>query len=98
MGMRKSVRGGEYDTVDDLPTEGIAYAMQHRALQTKMEVHGVRHPDTMTMMADLVQKWYDQGRLVEVEPVAIQILELRREVLGNDNLWTLVAMRDLAVT
>lgn len=88
----------EYDTVDDLPTQMIGIALQQQALQTKLEVLGARHPDTMTMMVDLVHTWYSQCYYRKAEPVAIQVLELRREVFGPSHSGMLVAMHDLAIT
>lgn len=98
MGMRKSKRGAEYDTVDDLPTDRIAVALQRRALQTRFEVLGARHPSTMTMMVDLVHTWYHQGNYREAEPIAVLILELRKEVFGTDHEGTVTTMKDLAIT
>ena len=83
--MRRSIRGGVYDSVGDLRTEGIAYAMQRRAPQTKMEVLGVPHPDMIRMMVNLVYIWYYQSRYREVEPIALQVLELRKKIFGAED-------------
>lgn len=54
----------------------------------------------MTTMANVSNTWYEQGRYEEVEPepLAIQILEFRREALSAKHIETLITMYDLAHT
>ena len=76
MGMSKSARGGEYVMVHDVPTKGIAYAIQRQASSRRIEVLGIRHADTMAAMTSFFKIWCEQYRHREIEPVAMQILLL----------------------
>ncbi|RDW58624.1 hypothetical protein BP6252_13100 [Coleophoma cylindrospora] len=54
-------------------------------------------------MMDFVWKtvsrvYYDEGRWAEAEELELQVMEIRKEKLGEDHLSTLTSMSDLAVT
>lgn len=82
--------------VDYSPTRRIAYAIQRQTSSRKVDVFCARYADTMTFMVELVYKWYEQGYFLEAEPVAVKIVEFRREVFGSDHPGTKAAMADLA--
>lgn len=62
-----------------MAADRIAYTLQRRALDMKMEVLGARHPDTIAVMVELGITRIAQGYYKEVEPLAIQILQVARQ-------------------
>ena len=44
---------------------------------------GEKHPDTIESMASLADTYYQQGRSREAEEIDVEVLDLRREVLGE---------------
>ena len=60
----------------------MAYAMQKHSLQVKIEVLGARNSQTIKFMVELSHNWFNQGRYRELEPLAVQVVQIRREVLS----------------
>src|SRR2546423_5325785 len=52
----------------------------------------------MTAMANLAWYWWQQGRSDEAEGLKVQVLELRKAVLGEKHPDTITAMANLAST
>ena len=56
------------------------------------------HPDTLTSMANLAVTYRNQGRWNEAEQLDIQVMDMRKKVLGAEHPDTLTSMANLAVT
>ncbi|SLM38770.1 violaceus kinesin [Lasallia pustulata] len=76
-------------------------------LELRKEVLGEKHPDTIYSMADLAATYHQQdlaatyhqqGRSKEAEEIYVEVLELRKEVLGEKHPDTIHSMADLAAT
>ncbi|KAK4678686.1 NB-ARC domain and tetratricopeptide repeat-containing NOD-like receptor [Podospora pseudoanserina] len=80
-------------------------------LALQRDVLGDKHPDTIRSMAELATTYYTQGsmaslattyhaqgRYKEVEKILVEVLVLRRDVLGDKHPNTLQAMHDRALT
>jgi hypothetical protein len=61
----------------------------------KMEAE---HPDTLTSMANLASTYRNQGRWKEAEELEVQVMEIRKQVLGPEHLDSLTSMANLAYT
>ncbi|KAK3693269.1 hypothetical protein B0T22DRAFT_496127 [Podospora appendiculata] len=57
-----------------------------------------KHPDTIWSMVSLAATYHQQGRYEEAEKIQVEVLALRRDVLGEKHPYTLQAMHGLAVT
>jgi CHAT domain-containing protein/Tfp pilus assembly protein PilF len=66
------------------------------ALQTRREVLGARHPDTLDSLNNLASLYYYQGRYGEAEPLYREVLQARREVLEPRHPQTLLSLGNLA--
>jgi hypothetical protein len=62
------------------------------------EVLGLKHPYTITVMANLASTWRQQGRSDEAERLDVEVLALCKEVLGLKHPDTITAMANLAST
>lgn len=72
----------------------IAHTVERRSLETRLEVLGARilgtHPPW-----PLCTSWLKRGSYSEVETLAMQLAEIRKEVLGSKHPDTLPAMKTL---
>lgn len=70
------------------------------SLQEVMEVYknlwGDEHPDTLLIMANMVQTYNRQGRWSEAEELGVRVVEARKRILGEEYSETLSSMIDLA--
>ena len=76
----------------------IACERQRECVRLKLQVLEARHLDTITSMVQLTSDWFHQGRNREREPLAAQIVQFGREILGDLHPDTLKAMYELART
>ncbi|KAE8394289.1 Tetratricopeptide repeat-domain-containing protein [Aspergillus alliaceus] len=67
-------------------------------LETRKQVLGPGHPDTLTSMANLASTYRKQGRWKEVKELDVQALNTRKQVLGPEHPDTLTSMANLALT
>ncbi|KAJ5730155.1 P-loop containing nucleoside triphosphate hydrolase protein [Penicillium malachiteum] len=81
--------GGEWKKAEDL---------QLQVMETRKEMLGPEHPDTLTSMANLASTYRNQGRWKEAEDLQLQVMETRKEVLGPEHPSALTSMGDLAST
>ena len=49
-------------------------------------------------MANLARTYFDQGNLEEAEQLGVQVLDMRKKVLGAEHPDTLISMANLAKT
>jgi hypothetical protein len=61
------------------------------------EVLGLKHPNTITAMANLAIIWRQQGRSNEAERLEVEALALCKEVLGLKHPDTIRAIANLAI-
>ena len=52
-------------------------------LETRRQVPGSDHPDTLTNMANLALTYQDQGRWREAEELKVQVLETSKQMLAD---------------
>ncbi len=52
----------------------------------------------LTSIASLASTYWNQGRWKEVEELEVQVMEIRKMVLGQENSSTLTSMANLAST
>jgi tetratricopeptide (TPR) repeat protein len=72
--------------------------MEAKALQSREEVLGAEHPDTLRSMDNLADTYSKQGRYDEAEKVQVEVMEKSKEVLGEWHPSTLRSMNNLAFT
>ena len=63
-----------------------------------MLFRSAEHPDTLTSMASLASTYWNQGRWNEAEQLELQVMDLRKKVLGAEHPDTLTCMENLAST
>ncbi|KAM0270685.1 hypothetical protein ACHAPA_003160 [Fusarium lateritium] len=68
-----------------------------RTWSLRRQVLKENHPDTIRSMADLGATYFSQGRYTEAQDMAIKVLEIRQEVLG-EHPETIRSMADLGLT
>ncbi|KAF9884697.1 hypothetical protein FE257_001326 [Aspergillus nanangensis] len=69
-----------------------------KVLETRKQVLGPDHPDTLTSMANLASTYQNQGRWKEAEKLGTQVIQKRKMVLGREHPSTLTSMANLALT
>ncbi|KAL4751018.1 hypothetical protein BDW72DRAFT_193288 [Aspergillus terricola var. indicus] len=69
-----------------------------QVMETRKQVLGPEHPDTLTSMANLASTYWNQGRWKEAEELLVQVTETRKGVLGPEHPSTLTSMANLAST
>lgn len=69
-----------------------------RQAQRRMKEYGEEHPVTLSVVADLANVYWNQGRWKEAEELQMQALHARNKVLGTDNPDTLRMMTSLVST
>ncbi|EHA26118.1 hypothetical protein ASPNIDRAFT_36453, partial [Aspergillus niger ATCC 1015] len=85
-----------------------AEELQVQVLELRKQVLGPEHPGTLTSMSNLAWTYWNQGRWKEAEEnqgrwkeaeeLQVQVLELRKQVLGPEHPGTLTSMSILAWT
>jgi hypothetical protein len=68
-----------------------------KAEQTRAQLRGPDHPDTLTSMNNLAVLYQTRGKYDEAQTLCQQVLEVRRQKLGPDHPDTLTSMNNLAV-
>ena len=58
----------------------------------------MEHLDTLTSMENLASTYSDQGKFNEAEQLEVQVLEMRKMLLGAKHPNTLLSMGNLAIT
>jgi tetratricopeptide (TPR) repeat protein len=66
--------------------------------QTRKNVLGEEHPDTLTSMNNLASTYWNQGRWKEAEELEVRVMETKKRVLGEEHHSTLTSMANLAST
>ena len=67
-------------------------------METRKQVLGTEHPDSLTAMANLAATYWNQGRWKEAEELEVVVMETRKQVLGTEHPDSLTAMANLAAT
>jgi folate-binding Fe-S cluster repair protein YgfZ len=70
----------------------------NKVLDTRKELLGVEHPDTITAMANLAAAYRDLGKYKEAEKLDIQVLDERNRILEAEHPDIINAMGNLAAT
>ena len=74
-------------------------AIIYRRLNAQNEKYlGLEHPSTLTSMASLASKYWNQGRWKEAKEPEVQVMGTRKRVLGLEHPDTLISMANLAFT
>jgi hypothetical protein len=66
-------------------------------LNASKRVQGAQHPHTLISMHNLACTYEEQGRLQEAETLMAETVEMRRQVLGENNYRTLGSMQYLVM-
>jgi hypothetical protein len=75
-----------------------AETLGRKAVETRTEVLGEEHPDTLTSMGNLASTFRNQGRWKEAEELEVGVMETTKRVLGEEHPSTLTSMGNLAGT
>ncbi|VTO85059.1 unnamed protein product [Fusarium graminearum] len=75
---------------------GAAEILGRKAVETRVEVLGEEHPDTLISIAYLASTFSGQGRWKEAEELNVGVIEMRKRVLGEEHPNTLISMNNLA--
>src|SRR4030095_2929293 len=59
---------------------------------------GDDHPDTLSIMSNLVSTYWEQGCMNEAAELEEEVLKKRKKILGHDHPDTLMSMANLAET
>ncbi|KAE8413588.1 purine and uridine phosphorylase [Aspergillus pseudocaelatus] len=77
-----------------------AEELEVQVIETRKQVLGPEHPDTLTSMADLALTYQYQGQWKVAEKLGVQVMETRKQVLGPEHpdtlTNTLTSMSNLA--
>jgi tetratricopeptide (TPR) repeat protein len=69
-----------------------------QVMESRKQVLGSAHPNTLTSMSNLASTYWNQGRWKEAEELEVQVMETRKQVLGAEHPDTLTSMSNLAST
>ena len=70
-----------------------------QVVETRKNVLGLQHPDTLTGMSNLASTYKNQGRWKEAEELLqVQVVETRKNVLGLEHSHTLTSMNNMTLT
>jgi len=69
-----------------------------QVMETKKQMLGPEHSDTLTSMHNLASTYSNQGRWKEAEELSMQVMETQKQVLGPEHPSTLTSMANLAYT
>ncbi|KAJ5620527.1 P-loop containing nucleoside triphosphate hydrolase protein [Penicillium lagena] len=83
---------GRFQEAEELEVQVI------EVIETREQVLGPEHPDTLTSMSNLASIHRNQGRFKESEELEVQVIERFKRVLGPDHPHTLISMANLAST
>ncbi|WAO93126.1 DUF676 domain-containing protein [Fusarium falciforme] len=75
-----------------------AERLQRQAINTRTELLGAEHPETLTVMSDLAAALCNQGQWEEAEELEVHIMETRKRLHGEEHEQSLDAMNNLAFT
>ncbi|KAK6714820.1 hypothetical protein SNK04_005751 [Fusarium graminearum] len=75
---------------------GAAEILGRKAVETRIEVLGEEHPDTLISIGNLASTFWNQGRWKEAEELNVGVIEMRKRVLGEEHPNTLASMNNLA--
>jgi len=67
-----------------------------QVLDARNRILGVKHPDTITAMANLAATYYKLGKYTEAKELDIQVPDARTRILGVEHPDTVKAMENLA--
>ena len=67
-------------------------------VEQRKTILGLHHPDTLTIIHNLVLTYWNQGRWDEVERLEVEGMNARKAKLGSGHPDTLQTMHDLALT
>ena len=75
-----------------------AEELEVQVMETRKQVLGPEHPDTLTSMGSLASIYWNQGRWKEAEQLELQVIETQKQVLGPEHPDTLTTISNLAST
>ena len=84
------------DQDPDDEAEPLDHVSLHEALEASRDVHGDRHPATLTAINNMALLLQDQGRTSEAEPLFREALEAKRDVHGDRHPSTLISVGNMA--
>ena len=67
-----------------------------QVMETRKQVLGEEHPDSLISMGSLASMYRSQGRWKEAEELEVQVMETRKWVLGEEHPDSLISMGNLA--
>lgn len=67
-----------------------------QVMETRKNLFGDEHPDSLTSMASLTRTYIRQGRWKEAEKLGAQVVETKKRVLGEEHPYTLTSIIDLS--
>ena len=71
-----------------------AEQLELEVLELHKEVVGLKHPNTISAMANLASTWQQQGRSDKAERLQLEVLELYKEVVGSKHPDTIRAIEN----
>ena len=86
------------NTYRDLSLYAEAQPHLQRALELRRKVQGDNHPDTLSVMNDLGELYFYQGKFAAAESLHLKVLEARRRVLGENDPATLKSLDNVATS
>ena len=75
-----------------------AETLENRVLDTRNQILGVEHPDTIRAIGNLATTYHSLGKYTEAEKLEMQVLEASNRILGVEHPDTIKAMANLAAT
>ena len=75
-----------------------AEELGRQVIETRKQILGDEHPDTLMSMNDLVWMYWSQGRFKEGEELGTQVVKIRKKVLGEEHPDTLMSLNNLVTT
>ena len=70
--------------------------LDYQIVEMRIKEQGMKHPLTLTSMANLAVRYSEQGRYEEAGELDLKVLDLRKKVLGPEHPDTLTSMGNLA--
>jgi UDP-2,3-diacylglucosamine pyrophosphatase LpxH len=59
-----------------------AEKLEVQVMETRSQILGAEHPDTLRSMANLASTYRNQGRWKEAEKLQVQVMETSSQILG----------------
>ena len=72
--------------------------LDYQIVEMRMKEQGMKHPSTLTSMANLAVTYLHQGKYEEARELELEVLDLCNNVLGPEHPDTLISMGNLART